>query len=71
MFVDVSVPPVGDGADGAAAACFGVTFCFDGVAAKPTIASEMPPVHNRTATKLRELTKPDLEDEFFFMAGFV
>lgn len=70
------VPLPGDGAAGAAAgsaafaftavALFTVTFFVVGVAPKLSIASGMPAVHNRTATKLRKLMKPDLEEEFFF-----
>jgi len=47
--------------------CFGVAFRLDAVAVKLSIVSEMPAVHSRAATKLRELTKPDLEEEFLFM----
>src|SRR5437868_10154797 len=80
MLADVSVPLVGVAADGVTGAkgrwagckfavvcCFGTTFCFGGVAAKLTIASEMPAVHNRTATKLRRLIKADLVEDFFFI----
>jgi hypothetical protein len=60
MFADVSVPPVGDAADGA-------TFCFDGVAGRLSIASEMPERQRKTPSKLRVLIKPDLEEDFFFI----
>lgn len=43
----------------------------DGPAAKLTTASEAAEMQSKTATKLRALTKPDLEEDFFFMTGFV
>jgi hypothetical protein len=78
--VGVSVPLEGvgefgtTGEDGLAAALARVffvcaIFVCDPFAPKASIASEKPAVHNRVATKLRVLIKPDLEDEFFFVAG--
>ena len=51
--------------------CFGVVFRLDAVALKLSITSEMPTAQNRTAIKLRELMKPDLEDDFFFIGKLV
>jgi len=45
--------------------------CLLGALAKLNIASEIPAVHNKTPTKLRELTKPEFEEGFFFMAEFL
>jgi hypothetical protein len=38
---------------------------------KLSIASEMPAMLNNTPSTLRVLIKPELEEDFFFMAGFV
>jgi hypothetical protein len=53
-------------------ACFvRVAFAPEGVAAKLTIASEMPAVQSKIANRRRELMKPEfLEEEFFFMLQF-
>jgi hypothetical protein len=46
-----------------------VVFRLAAVALKLSITSEMPAAQNRTAIKLRELTKPDLEEDCFFIGG--
>jgi hypothetical protein len=38
-------------------------------ALKLNIASEMPETQRRTPSRLRVLIKPDVDDDFFFMAG--
>ncbi len=79
--VGVSVPLAGVGALGATgedgldtaldgAFFFCASVVFDSLAPKANMASEMPAVHNRTPTKLRELTKPEFEEGFFFTVRF-
>jgi hypothetical protein len=40
---------------------------LDAVALKLSIISEMAAAQNRTASKFRELIKPDFEEYFFFI----
>jgi hypothetical protein len=81
----LSVPPVGEGADGNGAVgalplleisfvltevdLFVVT--FDVLAARSNIASEMPMPQSMTAVNMRGLTIPDLEDGSFFIDEWV
>jgi hypothetical protein len=80
MLVDLSVPLVGVGADGAVGVLaaetdfvltadwfFVVTLLLAAVGAKLSIASHMPAMLNRTPGRLRLVMKPALEEECFFI----
>ena len=79
LLADVRVPLVGVGASGDVTGLGAIeielrvgsflvaSFLLDDLAATLNVANEIATVQNRTAIKLRELIKPDLEEDCFFI----